>query len=218
VTRRNAFLRAVPESTSRVVGAAVIGYGRAMIPNLHRVLSCLFLFALPMIVKAAEVTAAKTLFDFAQMEDTGPWKVEDDVVMGGVSKGRFELLRGKHAVFSGHVSLENNGGFSSVQAEFKPVDVSGFRTAKLLLRGDGKNYRFIVESDPGERVYYMHEFSTGTEWQTVSVPLRSMHPMWRGDRLDRPDYPGHTMSQVRLMVANGRAEDFRLEVGKIWLE
>lgn len=160
----------------------------------------------------------RVLFDFTKAEDTRPWTVEDDVVMGGVSKGRFALVPGKFAVFSGRVSLDNNGGFSSVQAGFDPMDVSAFRTAKLRVRGDGKSYRFIVESEPGVGVYYLHEFSTGTEWQTVSIPLRSMHPMRRGDRLDQPDFPGRTMSQVRLMVANGRAEDFRLEVSRIWLE
>lgn len=188
-----------------------------MLPLMRRACA-VALFALVTPAMAAEEGAIRMLFDFTNAEDTRPWTVEDDVVMGGVSQGRFELVRGKFAVFSGRVSLENDGGFSSVQAEFAPRDVSAFRTAKLRVRGDGKSYRFIVESDPGERVYYVHEFSTGTEWQTVSVPLRSMYPMRRGDRLDRPDYPGQTMSQVRLMVANGRAEDFRLEIEKVWLE
>jgi hypothetical protein len=39
----------------------------------------------------------------------------------------------------------------------------------------------------------------------------------RGDRLDLPNYPGQTLAQVRLMVANGRAESFRLEVKTIGL-
>jgi hypothetical protein len=45
-----------------------------------------------------------------------------------------------------------------------------------------------------------------------------MYPMRRGDRLNQPDYPGKTLSQVRLMIANGKAESFRLEIEKIWLE
>ena len=157
------------------------------------------------------------LFDFRE-KDAKPWTVRDDVVMGGRSEGVFSLKPGGPAVFSGRVSLENDGGFSSVKADYDPNGVTAFTTAKLRVKGDGKNYRFIVESDPRERVYYVHEFSTGMDWQTISVPLRSMYPMRRGDRLNQPDYPGTTLSQVRLMIANGRAETFRLEVEKIWLE
>lgn len=166
----------------------------------------------------AEPPAPLVLFDFSRAADTRPWVVEDDVVMGGRSQGSFALEPGKHAVFNGRVSLDNGGGFSSVQADSAPVDVSGFTTAKLRVKGDGKRYRFIVESDPSERVYYVHEFPTGTDWQTISVPLRSMCPMRRGDRLNQPNYPGKTLSQVRLMIANGKEEDFRLEVAKIWLD
>jgi hypothetical protein len=42
--------------------------------------------------------------------------------------------------------------------------------------------------------------------------------MRRGDRLNIPDYPGQTLSQVRFMIANGRAESFKLEIASIKLE
>ena len=45
-----------------------------------------------------------------------------------------------------------------------------------------------------------------------------MYPVRRGDRLDIPDYPAETMSQVRFMIANGRAESFQLEIASISLE
>lgn len=176
------------------------------------------LCALAAIASAAQPAAPRVLFDFREAADAKPWVSRDDGVMGGLSKGNFALKPGGPAVFSGRVSLDNDGGFSSVLANFDPVDVTAFTTAKLRVKGDGKNYRFIVEADPRERVYFVHEFSTGTDWQTISVPLRSMYPMRRGDRLNQPDYPGKTLSQVRLMIANGKAENFRLEIEKIWLE
>jgi hypothetical protein len=123
-----------------------------------------------------------------------------------------------HLIFHGEVSLENNGGFSSIQNNFNPLDVSGYQHAILRLKGDGKDYRFIVESDPKARHYYVAEFGTSGEWQEIKIPLRTMYPMRRGDRLDLPDYPGKTLSQVRFMIANGRAESFRLEIANIRLE
>jgi NADH dehydrogenase [ubiquinone] 1 alpha subcomplex assembly factor 1 len=161
---------------------------------------------------------AKVLFDFTDPTAMRGWQVEDDDVMGGVSRGRLTRDAAGHAIFHGEVSLENNGGFSSIQNNFDPLDVSGYQHAILRLKGDGKDYRFIVESDPKTRHYYVAEFGTSGDWQEIKVPLRKMYPMRRGDRLDLPNYPGKTISQVRLMIANGRAESFRLEITNIRLE
>ena len=161
---------------------------------------------------------AKILFDFADPAAMRGWQIEDDGVMGGVSKGTFTRDPEGHAVFSGKVSLENNGGFSSVQCYFDPIDVSSYRTAVIRVKGDGKNYRFIVESEKDARHHYVANFETAGEWQEIRIPLRQMYPVRRGDRLDLPDYPGKTMAQVRFMIANGRAENFRLQIASVRLE
>ena len=167
-------------------------------------------------VDAAE--PGKVLFDFSDPAAMKGWQIEDDGVMGGVSKGTFSRDPDGYAIFSGEVSLENDGGFSSVQCYFEPIDVSPYRTAVIRIKGDGKNYRFIVESEKDARHNYVAEFTTNAEWQEIKIPLRKMYPVRRGDRLDLPDYPAETMAQVRLMIANGRAESFRLEIASIRLE
>jgi hypothetical protein len=158
------------------------------------------------------------LADFHTGMDVSAWRVEDDVVMGGRSKGAFSINTNGHAVFSGYVSLENNGGFSSVQHYFDPLDVSPYRCACLRVKGDGKRYRLLVESEPNQRHYYVYAFQTGREWQTVKVPLKEMYPTFRGRRLDIPNYPAQTMAMVRVLIGNKQAETFRLEIDKIWLE
>jgi len=160
----------------------------------------------------------KVLFDFADPSAMRGWQVEDDGVMGGVSRGNMFHDKAGHLIFRGEVSLENNGGFSSIQDNFSPIDVSKYQHAILRLKGDGKDYRFIVESDPNARHYYVAEFTTNGEWQEIKIPLRTMYPVRRGDRLKIPDYPAETMAQVRFMIANGRAESFELEVASIKLE
>jgi NADH dehydrogenase [ubiquinone] 1 alpha subcomplex assembly factor 1 len=156
------------------------------------------------------------LYDFA--EDKGGWSVEDDGVMGGLSKGNFEVNEDGHGVFSGDVSLDNDGGFSSVQYYFDPVDVLAYQTVCLRLKGDGKNYRFLVEAEKRARHYYETGFATSGEWETVEIPLADLVPVRRGDRLDLPNFPGETLAQIRLMIANARAESFRLEIERIWLK
>lgn len=158
------------------------------------------------------------VFDFSKETDSRRWEVEDDVVMGGRSKGEFSINDEGNGVFSGVVSLENNGGFSSVQHYFETIDVSPYLTAFIRLKGDGKRYQFLVEADREGRHYYVYEFQTTKAWQTVEVPLAKMYPVYRGERLAIPNYPGQTMAQVRFLIANGKSESFRLEINKIWLE
>jgi NADH dehydrogenase [ubiquinone] 1 alpha subcomplex assembly factor 1 len=169
-------------------------------------------------VTSSHAEPAKVLFDFADPAAMRGWQVEDDGVMGGVSRGNMIHDKAGHLIFRGEVSLENNGGFSSIQNNFSPIDVSKYQHAILRLKGDGKDYRFIVESDPNARHYYVTEFATSGDWQEIKIPLRKMYPMRRGDRLNIPDYPAETMAQVRLMIANGRAESFQLEIASIALE
>lgn len=158
------------------------------------------------------------IFDFSPVADPSQWEVEDDVVMGGRSEGEFSIDDAGNAIFSGMVSLENNGGFSSVQHYFDSIDVSPYRTAFIRLKGDGKRYQFLVEAQRNERHYYVYEFQTIKAWQTLEIPLAEMYAAYRGQRLTIPNYPGQTMTQVRFLIANGTPESFRLEIDKIWLE
>ena len=186
---------------------------------MNHITSLACIFALTCSISRAETpSSGKVLFNFSNPAAMRGWQIEDDGVMGGISKGTFTRDPAGHAVFSGNVSLDNNGGFSSVQCYFDPIDVSSFRTAVIRFKGDGKNYRFIVESEKDARHYYVANFETTGDWQDFEIPLRKMYPVRRGDRLDLPDYPGKTMAQIRFMIANGRAESFRLEIASIALE
>ncbi len=176
-------------------------------------LSCLFMC---LFCQSSALAEEMALYDFA--DGAGGWEVEDDVVMGGKSRGQFAVSHDGIGIFSGDVSLENNGGFSSVQYNFDPLDVSARRTFCLRVRGDGRNYRFIIEGEPGARHYYEAEFSTSGDWETVEIPFGSLKPTWRGERLDLPVFPGKTLTQLRFMIANARAESFRMEVERIWLK
>jgi len=167
-----------------------------------------------------EIVDAKTkvLFNFADPAAMRGWEVEDDVIMGGRSKSTLARDPAGHLVFRGNVSLENDGGFASIQNHFDPIDVSNYTHAVIRLKGDGKDYRYIVEAEKDARHYYVAEFKTTGEWQEIKIPLRKMYPVRRGDRLEIPDFPGKTMAQSRFMIANGLAEAFRLEVASIRLE
>jgi NADH dehydrogenase [ubiquinone] 1 alpha subcomplex assembly factor 1 len=175
------------------------------------------LIAIASTLPAPAESGEKILFDFQKDGEVQGWAIEDDGVMGGVSKGTFRINDDGHAEFAGEVSLDNDGGFSSLQWNFDPIAVQDYSTFVIRLRGDGKRYLLLTESKPGDRHYYQAEFQTGTDWQTIEIPFKDMTPHFRGDRLDQPNFEGKTMAQVRFMIANGKAESFRLEIDKVEL-
>lgn len=48
---------------------------------------------------------------------TGEWMIVNDDVMGGNSQGSAETTNNNVLLFEGSLSLENNGGFSSVKTD-----------------------------------------------------------------------------------------------------
>ncbi len=158
------------------------------------------------------------IFDFKQNSDLRDWRVVDDTVMGGRSDGHFKLNPAGHGVFQGDVSLENNGGFSSIRYRFDTKQVKGFSTVKIKLKGDGKRYQFRVKSNQYDRHSYIYHFQTTGDWEVVEVPLSDMLPKFRGRSLDLPNYPGQVMEEIAFLISNKRAEAFSLALERIILD
>ena len=125
------------------------------------------------------------LFDFNKDSELSSWTVLDDVVMGGRSDGHFELNKDGHAVFHGNVSVENNGGFSSVRYSFDQIKNEDFSKIKIRLRGDGKQYQFRVKANRFDRHSYIYFFKTSGNWETITIPLSEMVPSFRGRKYFR---------------------------------
>lgn len=158
------------------------------------------------------------LFDFSESSDWSVWEIENDVVMGGKSASELSRSEEGNAVFSGSVSLENNGGFASIQYHFEPKDISGYEKAIIRLKGDGKEYQFRIKSNLKDKAAYVYTFKTSGDWETIEIPLYQMEPTFRGNKLDQPNFKSDKLQEIRFMIGNGKAENFRLEIEKIRLE
>ncbi len=158
------------------------------------------------------------IYDFDQEDTLEGWYVVNDGVMGGLSKGTLKVNQEGHAMFEGFVSLDNNGGFTSIRYNFEPADVSAFTTVKLRIKGDGKRYQFRVKSFYKERYSYITYFQTSNEWEVIEIPLKDLYPSFRGQRLNMPNYPVEAMSEISILIANKKEEHFQLLMDKIWLE
>lgn len=164
------------------------------------------------------VSPSLVLFDFSVEADLSRWYVLDDGVMGGLSQGRMSVSEEGHAVYEGFVSLENNGGFSSLRYRTGQQQLEGQQFAKLRIKGDGKSYQFRVKSSMRERFSYIYTFQTSGEWETVSIPLAEMYPSFRGMRLNMDNYPGEQLAEIAFLIGNKKAEKFRLQIDSIVLE
>ena len=71
------------------------------------------------------------IFDFNSESNVYSWRIVNDVVMGGKSSSTITINKEGHGQFSGTVSTENNGGFSSVRHILKPVSVK--KQTKFIL-------------------------------------------------------------------------------------
>ena len=171
---------------------------------------------------ASFLTAMSTnslhLFDFSSSLDWSGWAIQNDVVMGGESSSDLSRSNEGNAVFTGDVSLSNNGGFASLHYQFMPKDIRGYESAVIHLKGDGKQYQFRIKAGLNERASYIHTFNTSGEWQTIEIPLNKMEPSYRGNKLDQPNFNANQMQEVRFLIGNGKAENFRLEIDKLALQ
>ncbi|PHN04570.1 CIA30 family protein [Flavilitoribacter nigricans] len=158
------------------------------------------------------------LIEFNSGKKDGEWEVVNDVVMGGRSNGRFSISPDRFAVFSGEVSLENNGGFSLVRCRFDPIAIGDYQQVSIRLRGDGKRYQFRVKSDHEDKHAYIHYFPTDGNWETVHLRLADLYPTYKGKKLEMPNFPGKMLAEVGFLIGNGRAESFCLKLEEVVLK
>ena len=59
------------------------------------------------------------IFNFNESANINQWRIVDDVVMGGVSYGKVYMDKDGNGVFSGHVSLDNNGFVGMFEKHFQ---------------------------------------------------------------------------------------------------
>ena len=155
------------------------------------------------------------LFNFNTTSNISQWRIVDDVVMGGRSDGNFTINTNGHGEFSGEVSLENNGGFSSLRYDFETKNTSNYESFQLLIKGDGKPYQFRVKDSRNKRYSYIYTFKTSGNWETITIPFHKMYPSFRGYKLDRPNYDGKQMEEIAFLIGNKKAERFKLQIDNI---
>ncbi len=158
------------------------------------------------------------LCDLSEASALEQWKVVTDNVMGGLSTGAIGHASGNTALFSGAVSLENNGGFASMRYGGQLSSLVGFSGFKLSVEGDGKTYQFRAHTKSAERGHaFKHDFAT-TPGEDLEIDLPfadfilSAHGQLKPEagKLDPAD-----IHQLSFLIAGGQAGEFALKIRRI---
>ncbi len=141
------------------------------------------------------------------------WNIVNDDVMGGVSNSDISVNDDNKLIFRGNLSLENNGGFASSRLDISEKNLSGLKSFKIKLKGDGNTYKLRLRQND-RRVSYSHNFnSKKNKWIEVNLPLEDFRPTWRGYYYsDYPDIDIDKISSLSLHISDKQEGEFILEI------
>lgn len=172
--------------------------------------------------------SSAVLVAFPDPASTEGWINVDDSVMGGISASETEWLDGGGEgalVFTGLLSTESNGGFSSV---LSPTDRAiGQRASDAIALqvnaiGDGRTYLLQLRAGREGNERWIARFTPltyrpRTDTEESKIPISSFQFV---DRFLRPMQPStpldpSTIVQVGVYVLDGQIGQFRLTLESI---
>ena len=165
----------------------------------------------------SNITPSDAVMDFGKGELSN-WRALNDGVMGGRSVGNVSYSRST-LKWEGRVSLENNGGFSSVRSPWGEQDLSGFDAVTIRCRttnGEADTFTLTMEvSEQWWMPYWKTDFKADSEWQEVTVPFSALKKssamtgelpkIWTWGNLSE-------VLRIGMMKYDGLAGEFGLEV------
>jgi uncharacterized surface protein with fasciclin (FAS1) repeats len=196
---------------------AVIKLLRTMKSNLSNVrsLSLIALLAISAIFGRHSLFASeKEVASFGNDNAMKIWTSVNDGVMGGVSKGGFKRSEQGTMIFSGELSLANNGGFASVRMKETELALGGTDTLVVKARGDGRTYwvdlRFADQM--GASSYRAFLPTTAGEWKETRLAYADFKLQAFGRELPFKPINPASIASVGFTLADKKEGPFALEV------
>ncbi len=122
--------------------------------------------------------------NFGSSGNSDSWYAVNDGVMGGLSSGLLKETKNS-IVFSGAVSLENNGGFASIRSSYDNYKLSKFNTVEV--RYKSTDYDFAMTMELNKRFYMpYYKFNlpeTKNKWKIVNIELNQFEAYSLGRNL-----------------------------------
>ena len=151
------------------------------------------------------------------LSNSNNWVVVNDGVMGGISSSSMKFDIEGNGVFSGKVSLENNGGFTLVKRRVAFDFSSKYSKIQLRVKGDGKQYQFRIKPNWNAKHWYIQKFETQNDWEIITLELKDFYPLLRGNRLSLSNFTDNRIEAIAFLIGNKKQEIFKLTIDYIKL-
>ena len=188
------------------------------ITSLLKTSACLGTLALAALFTQSPLSAAeKTVASFESDEPLKSWTSVNDGVMGGISKGGFKRSEQGTLLFTGDLSLENNGGFASIRMKPSALGLSGMSALVVKARGDGRTYwvDLRVTNQMNASSYRAYLPTTAGEWQETRIPFADFKLQAFGRELPVKPLSVAAVTSVGFTLADKKAGPFALEIGAV---
>lgn len=153
--------------------------------------------------------------NFGKGEYGSDWIIINDGVMGGLSAAKKHLSK-TSLQFKGNISLDNNGGFSSIRSPFDAIDLSDYKRAEIRYRSRHQKLDFTIEND--QRFYrpnFKYELpNSNWEWTELSIDLYKQNAVVMGRPTEIQMTSKYLSEVIRIgfICANKTAGPFEFEV------
>ena len=160
------------------------------------------------------------LFRFADEDHFERWQINNDTVMGGVSQSQIKQNQQQELLFTGNVSLDNNGGFASTESRFKH-QISAASALTIAVKGDGKVYQLRLKTPQlsyGEA--YVANFTTQADTLTEhTFTATNFTVSFRGRVINNaPTLNLLEIERIGFLVAQKQQGPFAIELTSIAFE
>ncbi|WOT06166.1 CIA30 family protein [Shewanella youngdeokensis] len=142
------------------------------------------------------------------------WAIINDAVMGGISRSSINIRENAPEnimVFSGNLSLENNGGFASARANLTtPLPAATHVVIQVM--GDGKQYQLRLRThNQWDAIAYAYSFETKLgQWQQLRVSASQFSAVYRGKTVTAPKLNLSDVKQLGFLIADKQSGPFCL--------
>ena len=177
-------------------------------------LALLFACELPNVENSsAELIEGEVIMENFDSNNLLNWNIVNDSVMGGRSQATLKLINNTYANFNGYLSLQNNGGFSSIRAYYPP-DLTNVKSIVLKVRGDGRKYNFRIRGNNESWASYTHSFDTVEgEWNEIELKIDDFYPVYRGYTLkNMPQLSEVIIKEIGIMLSDKIEGSFSIDI------
>jgi len=159
------------------------------------------------------------LLNASLMKTDKQWRIVNDGVMGGLSSSK-AIVKDDKIIFSGNVSLENNGGFASLRSPVKDYNFEKFTGLEIKIKGDGKRYSVSMkETTYFNGYFYTSSFETKKdEWIVVQIPFDQLKLYYFGQETNsNKKIPLNKIKEISLLIGDKQEGEFKAEIDYIML-